>query len=49
MGDPMRLDWLAPTSVRRMVGDYVAAVFVPGRALGIFSLALPPQGEPIAG
>jgi hypothetical protein len=28
-----------------MVGDYVAAVFVPGRAVGIYSLAGPKQGE----
>lgn len=26
VGDPMRLDWLAPTGFGRMVGDYVAAV-----------------------
>lgn len=44
VGDPMRLDWLAPTSIGRMVGDYVASVFVPGRALGIVVLAGPPQG-----
>jgi hypothetical protein len=44
-GDPMRLDWLAPTSIGRMVGDYVAAVFVPGRAVGIFALAAPVQGD----
>lgn len=43
VGDPMALDWLAPTSIGRMVGDYVAALFVPGRAVGIFSLARPPQ------
>jgi hypothetical protein len=39
VGAPMRLDWLAPTTIGRMVGDYVAAAFVPGRAVGIFSLA----------
>jgi len=40
----MLLDWLAPTGIGRMVGDYVAVVFVPGRAVGIFSLAGPSQG-----
>jgi hypothetical protein len=45
VGSPMRLDWLAPTVYGRMVGDYVAAVFVPGRAVGIYSLAGPKQGE----
>ena len=44
VGDPMQLDWLAPTGIGRMVGDYVGAVFVPGRAVGIFSLAGAPQG-----
>lgn len=43
-GTPMALEWLAPTSIGRMVGDYVAAVFVPGRAIGIFSLAAPSRG-----
>jgi hypothetical protein len=45
VGSPMRLDWLAPTTVGRMVGDYVAAVFVSGRAVGIYSLAGSKQGE----
>jgi hypothetical protein len=44
VGNPMQLDWLAPTNIGRMVGDYVAAVFVPGRAVGIFSLGAPGQG-----
>jgi hypothetical protein len=43
VGNPMKLDWLAPTSIGRMVADYVAAVFVPGRAVGIFALAAQPQ------
>jgi hypothetical protein len=43
VGDSMALDWLAPTSIGRMVGDYVAAVFVPGQAVGVFSLAGPLQ------
>jgi hypothetical protein len=44
VGDAMALDWLAPTSIGRMVGDYVAAAFVPRRAVGIFSLASAPSG-----
>ena len=42
VGQPMELPWLAPTSIGRMLGDYVAAVFVPGRVVGIFALAGPP-------
>jgi hypothetical protein len=42
VGQPMGLSWLAPTSIGRMLGDYVAAVFVPGRVVGIFALARPP-------
>jgi hypothetical protein len=43
VGQPMRLSWLAPTSIGHMLGDYVASVFVPGRAVGIFALAGPPS------
>lgn len=45
VGASMRLDWLAPTSIGGMVGDYVAAVFVPGSAAGIYSLAGQRQGD----
>jgi hypothetical protein len=44
VGQPMALDWLAPTRLGKMVGDYMAAVLLPGRAVGIFSLASRPQG-----
>jgi hypothetical protein len=44
VGDGMPLEWLAPTSIGRMVGDYVAAVFAAQRAVGIFSLASSPSG-----
>jgi len=41
----MELNWLAPTSIGRMLADYVAAVFVPGRVVGIFALAGPSSGD----
>ncbi len=37
----MRLTWLAETSSGRMVGDYFAAVYAGGRAVGIATLARP--------
>lgn len=42
--EPMQLEWLAPTSIGRMIADYVSLSFVEGRVLAVFSLARPPQG-----
>jgi BNR repeat-like domain len=40
--EPMGLDWLAETTLGRMVGDYVGAVYVGGRPLAVIALAAPP-------
>lgn len=40
----MRAGWLPATSSGRMLADYVAAVFVRGRPLAVYSLATSPRG-----
>jgi len=41
---PMSLGWLAGTTQGYMVGDYISASFVGGRAVGVFALATAPTG-----
>jgi hypothetical protein len=43
-GRAMRFDWLPQTVSGYMVGDYVGTSFSGGRAIGVFSLALPARG-----
>jgi hypothetical protein len=40
---PMSSRWLPATSSGRMLGDYISASYVGGRAVAVFALAGPPQ------
>ncbi len=40
----MRLDWL-PVAEGRFLGDYISTSFVGGRAVPVYSLAVPPVGQ----
>ncbi|HEX6539436.1 MAG TPA: hypothetical protein VF155_09670 [Candidatus Dormibacteraeota bacterium] len=41
---PMTLNELAPTTQGPMVGDYISASFMAGRAWSVFAVGLPPSG-----
>jgi hypothetical protein len=41
----MPLQWIAQTSLGRMLGDYVSASWVKGRPVPVFALASEPSGE----
>ena len=43
--EPMQLDWLAETTLGRMLGDYIAVSFVGGKAVPVLALS----GEPSVG
>jgi hypothetical protein len=42
---PMKLGWLAATSLGLMTGDYISASFVAGRPIPVFALSSPPSGR----
>ena len=42
---PMTLDELAPTTQGPMVGDYMSASFMAGRAWSVFAVGQPPSGS----
>ena len=43
--EPMQLDWLAETSLGRMLGDYISVSFAGGKAVPVLALS----GEPSVG
>ena len=43
--EPMQLEWLAETSLGRMLGDYISVSFVGGKAVPVLALS----GEPSVG
>ncbi|HEY8297708.1 MAG TPA: sialidase family protein [Candidatus Baltobacteraceae bacterium] len=42
LAGPMNLEWLAQTTQGSMVGDYLAAVYVAGRPIPVYTVANPP-------
>jgi len=44
LAGPMTLSWLASTSQGGMVGDYISASFVGGKAYPVFAVATAPRG-----
>jgi hypothetical protein len=47
LSDPMRLDWLAPTTQGFMVGDYISTSFLAGqqRVIGAFPIGFAPSAD----
>lgn len=44
--EPMPLDWIASTSIGRMLADYVSVSYVGARPVAVFALASEPAGAP---